>query len=495
MNIEAMIKSYNDQTLAAFSNNGNNGNMLYKSEGLGSGVSPANMVHLPYATGGIFADCALEQPVLNLLIQPIYSLANIIPVVPDNNDKTKWAFLSDLTPATGSYPTTPCDDSPVVGDIAAAYAEFYPGRVSYKTKTMELDQLIRRAHQGIAEDLYFVGSTRGVSALNTISPSQASDRDFVARGAIRRALANLMRQMQIDLLHQLWSGDPTDAAVNTVGGGRKEFWGLNALIANDYGSKTFVTGTNKTLLNSYVLDFEDEKIGGGEGIYAFLQQLEDTLYQRAAMMGLLPTQWAWVMHPITWSELIKWLPCEMLTDSCGVPAPGNSLTGAGVSINVSGDNGMGIQALRQQLMNNMALTVNGRTHTVILDSGVPIVQGDDGEDPPAAIAEYTSSIYLIPLNVAGENVLEWRHRNYRSFEEILAPIPQSADVGLRGWTDGGRYHLIVERRKRCFEIDVKIEPSLVFRAPHLAGRIDNIVAAPKGFRPNFNFAAQLPHNQ
>lgn len=485
--MEEIIKSYSDQTAAAFGGNGQN---LYKSEGLGSHVTPASLVHLPYATGGIFADCALEAPVMNLLIQPLYSLANLIPVTPDNNDKIKYGYLSAISAASGDYPAAPCDPSPVVGDIDANYAEYSPGRVSYRTKTMELDQLIRRAHAGIREDLYLVGNVRGVSAVPTAQ--QMRDEDFVKRGAVRRQLAILMRQFQIDLVHQLWSGDPSDNAVNTAGGGRKEFWGLNALIANDYASKSFVTGTagTKGLLNSYVLDFEDANIGGNTGIFGYLQDLEDVVYQRAAMMGLLPTEWVWVMHPITWSELVKWLPCEMLTDSCYVGA-----NGAGVSVNVSGDNGMGIQALRQQLMNSMSLTLNGRTHRVILDSGVPVVQGDDGGSPAAPIAEYTSSIYFVPLNVAGETVLEWRHRDYRSFEQILQEIPSGADVGLRGWTDSGRFHLIVERRMRCFEIDAKIEPGLVFRAPHLAGRIDNVVAAPAGFRPRFDYEANMPHNQ
>lgn len=490
MNLEQMVESYMEQTNAAF------GRQSKLNKALGDNVTPASLVSLPYATGGIFADCSLEMAIMNLLIQPIYSMANLVPVMPDNNDKIKFGYLSAISNASGNYPTAPCDPSPVVGDIDAAYAEFSPGRMSYRTKTMELDQLIRRAHAGIREDLYLVGKVRGVSAIPTME--QLADRDFVKRAAVRRQLQLVMRQMQLDFIHQFWSGDPTDNAVNTSGGGRKEFWGLNNLIANDYGSKAFITGNNKTLLNSYVLDFQENAqngvVGGGYGIYEYLQQMEDYVYQKAAMTGLLPTEWSWVMHPILWSELVKWLPCEMLTDSCGVPAVGNSLAGAGVNVNVSGDNGMGIQALRQQLNQSMSLTVNGRTHNVILDSGIPVTQGDDGGSPATPIAEYTSSIYFVPTNVAGETVLEWRHRDYTSFEQVLSPIPSSADVGLRGWTDGGRFHAIVERAMRCFEIDVKTEFGLVFRAPHLAARLDNVVAVPKGLKPRFDVEAALPHN-
>lgn len=489
--INSIIEEYAAQTNAAFGRE----SRLVKAA-LGANVDPTAQVSLPYATSGIFADCSLEASVMNLLIQPIYSMANLIPVMPNNNDQIKYAFLSTLSNASGAYPDYACDPSPVVGDINAAYAAYAPGRISYRTKTMELDQLIRKAHQGVREDFYLVGNVRGVSAVPTMQ--QLADRDFVKRAAIRRQMQIVMRQMQIDLIHQFWSGDPSDVAVNTTNGGRAEFWGLDNLIADDYASKSFITGTNKALLNSYILDFQESAqngvIGGGVGIYEYLQQMEDVVYQRAAMMGLLPTNWVWAMHPITWSELIKWLPCEMLTDSCGVPAPGNSLAGAGVNINVSGDNGMGIQALRQQLNASMSLTVNGRTHSVVLDAGVPVVQGDDGGDPAALIPEYASSIYLIPTNVAGETVLEWNHKDYRAFEQVLSPIPGTEDVGLRGWTDGGRFHSIVERQMRCFEIDTKAEFGLVFRAPHLAARLDNVLAVPKGFRPRFDIDAALAHN-
>jgi hypothetical protein len=483
MNINSLIKSYMDQTVQAFKQaDPHYANYVYprsyipemKEKGLGDNVAGENEMSVLYETGGLFANCDTEAPVMNTLIQPQFTMANLIPVTPTNNDKVKYSFLTDVTEADDTYPDAPCDASPVVGDInGAAWVEFYPGRISYRTKTGELDYLIRRAHSGIREDLYFIGSIRGVSAIPTAN--QLRDPDLVKRGAVRRSMMFLMRAMQRDLSNLFWSGDPTNVSTNTTNGGRKEFWGLNALIADDYGTKTFVTGTNKTKLNSFLLDFEDNTIGGGTSILSYMQEAEDQIFQRASYMGLLPYKMVIAMHPIVWSEVVKYLPCEMLTDTCVSPtAPIQS--DAGVMVTVNGDNGLGMQALRQQLAQGRQLTLNGRVYDVVLDHYIPISK--DATDP-----EYTSSIYFIPLTVAGETVLEWTHRDYRSFETELTLIPGAVDAGLRGWTDGGRYHLIVERAMRCFEVDTKIEPGLVFRAPHLAARIDNVIARPMTAKP------------
>lgn len=477
--LEMMVEKYRQQTLFAFKDANPNqiGIAALKSyekefntkDGLGEPIPHTNQTELLYNTGGLFADCCLESPILNTLIQPIYAMANLIPVRATIQERTRYGFLTEISDPGTNYPDEPCDDPPVVGDLSGAcFADFAPGRISWKTNTMEVDALIRNACRGITDNLYFVGSIRGVSAVPT--SAMLNDRDVVKRAAVRRQIGFLGRQLQRDILRQFWSGDPTNVANNTPGGGRREFWGLNNMIRDDYGTPAvpWVTGTNCSNLNSDVKDFGNNCIGGAVGLYRYMQELEDTIYQRAMYQGLLPTQWVWVMHPILWAEIVKTLPCEMLTYSCVNP---------GITVNVGGDNGLGMVALQQELRNSMRITVNGRSYPVILDQAMPIVTN------PGPTPSYTSSIYFIPLNVAGEEVLYFQHMDYTQFGEQLAPIPGSADVGLHGWTDGGRFHFLVERSRWCFEILAKTELALVFRAPWLAGRIDNINACPLQSKP------------
>src|SRR5688572_12571325 len=60
---------------------------LTTKDGLGEAVAHTNQVALLYNTGGLFADCCLEASVLNTTLNPIYSLANIIPVRRTSTEK------------------------------------------------------------------------------------------------------------------------------------------------------------------------------------------------------------------------------------------------------------------------------------------------------------------------------------------------------------------------------------------------------------------------
>jgi hypothetical protein len=332
---------------------------------------------------------------------------------------------------------------------------------------MELDALIQKAHRGVHEDLYVVGDLRGVSV--TPTREQLQSREFIQASAIRRQMHLIGRRFDRTLSQRLWDGNPTDPAQNGAGGGWAAFWGLTYQVADDYGdplAKPYVSGTNCAQLNSDVKDFASACIGGSTSIYEYMREMEDTLYNRATLMGLDPVQWVWVMQPTVWSELIKILPCEMLAEGC---ASGN------VNLN-DGGSGMFNLAMREQLRRSQTLDTNGRSHRVILDHAIPYTSGTANNRP-----YYESSIFLLPLVVAGERVLEWRYMDYTQFESVLAPV--GGQERMDGWTDGGRVHWIIDRVRRCFQLDAKIEPGLVLRAPHLAGRIDNVRACPLQAKP------------
>ena len=469
MNFDELIKGYKQQTRAMYAPVAVQEVLKHDATNL------VNQAQLLYADGGLFADCDLEAAVFNTVLTPYRSIANMIPVRPSNFQKSTWAFITDLGDVpVGAFPVNPCDPSPTPGDMTSCTMECEKGRISYQTKTMELDALIQRAHRGVQDDLFFLGSLRGVPNLLGITELQNSS--IVAQGAVRRQMQLVGKLLQRDVIRQVWSGDPTDAALNTANGGRKEFWGLLNLIANDYvsGVKPGVNGTNCDRLNSDLKDFANACIGSGTALFPIIQELEDTLFNRAALMGYSNVDWRIVMHPVMWSELVKHLPCEILSDSCVAPttAPAGG-TLAPIHI-VSND--MGQVALRQEMQRSMTLTINGRLYPVILDDGLPLAS--DGLTPPT----YTGSIFFIPFAVDGEQTLFWEHADYSAFTQELAPIPGTRGDML-GWSDGGRLHSVVSMTKRCFEIDTKMELCLIFKAPQLAGRIDNIDVCPLQAKP------------
>ncbi len=476
---QALMESYNQQALQTFTGKTVNkfqlpgGGYSGADDFLTKAVADTNQAQLLYSAGGFFVDCCLEAPVINATLQPIYALANMIPVFPTSNRKTSFGFLTSITDPTGAYPNAPCDDDPEVGDINFCKAELEVGRSSIQTKTIELDALIEKACMGVREDFYLIGNVRGVSAWP--NQNQLADRDFVKRMAVRRQMSLAGRALQRDLLRQFWAGDPTNGAQNTPGGGRKEFYGLLKLIADDYGTpaKPWVTGTNCSALNSDIKTMTS-CVGSGvyPGVYTYMQAVEQNRYNLAAYSGLLPTTWVWVMNPIIWNELIKYLPCEMLSDSCVSTSQANN---KGVQVF---SNGMEQTFLRNQLQTNMQITVNGRTYDVILDSSLPVVQGGTPLAPT-----YTGDIFFLPLTVAGEPVLYWQYKDYRTLDQQLSAVPGSM-TDFRGWSDDGKYHSVIEYMRRCFVISTKLEANLIMKAPHLAGRIQSVCVSPIQLMPN-----------
>lgn len=488
MDMNGMLDAYSRQGMAVFAQGGNT-NSLYNwsvpqqlSEGtVQKAVGSENAASLFYSGSGFFVDCSLDASIINTTLNPIYSMANMIPVLPTSDRKVAFGYLTSISANTGDYPDYVCDDSPTVGDPSFCRAEYEIGRISYQTKTLELDSLIEKAHRGVREDFYLLGNVRGVSAIATMA--QLRDRDFVQRSAVRRQLTLVGRAFQHDVINQFWNGDPTSGVTNTTNGGRKEFWGLNSLIANDYGSKSFVTGSTCTKLNSYVDTFTGIVGDGTANLYSRLQHMENYLYQRAALQGLLPVESAIVMHPITWSEVVKYLPCEMMGDSCVRPGYDPTVE-SGNQIMVSANDGMSQVYLRTQMMNTMTMTLNGRTYPVILDHGITVDETVYDAGPPVVPLTYTAPIYMVPMRVAGEPTLYWRHKDYTLLEDQLSPIPGS-QTDMRGWSDSGRYHFIIEHSRRCFLVDGKTELGLVFKAPQLAGRIDDVAVSPLGAQENW----------
>ena len=456
------LKEYRKQTAVHMS-----GNNPYVQNKDIPGLAAQNEAQLFYTTGGIFADCELQPPIMNVTIQPVNTLANMIPVMFDNSQVMKFGYITEISEGDTDFPETPCDDEPTPGDVAACYATCEHGRYSAGTKTLELDAIIRKAHRGVRDDLYLLGSVRGVSAI--ASAAQINDQDFVKRAVVRRQISLVGRKLQRSLAKAFWVGDPTDPAQNSGGGGRKAFMGLDLQIANDYGAgHPGVTGTNCVALNSDIKNFPHCVNGAdssGRNIYDYLKALEFTLWNRANGMGLLPVVTAIVMRSEMWYALLQVLPCQIMGTGCGGVNP---VTGQGVTV-VSNDGSTAI--MRDNMAQSMSLSLNGRNYSVVIDDFIPTV----------AIAtpggfEYTSTIYFVPLTVAGESVLRWVLVDYNEISPALAGLPGDFAQQVGGHSDGGRFHWALTWLKRCFNVSVKIEPCLHLLAPQLAGRIDNVRA-------------------
>jgi hypothetical protein len=425
--------------------------------------------HRPLYEDAFFQDCTLNAAFMNLLIQPRNTIVNMIPVRPNNFLEQKFGFLTFMEVTDVGVEdagTTACDPCLMVdGDEDFCTISFPYGRYCRRTKTLETNELIRRFCARQYDDFYFEGDVRGVPAFNPPFWNAQVDRQYISQSAVRRQLWRIGRSFQLWMMKTVWTGDPA----NNVGDQYKEFYGLLRLITDDYDTNDLpITAkdmrTRCSALNSDIKDFEGDCVGGGgKSLFEYLEELEFTLYTRAMNTGNLPVQWGIFMPSMHWNEITKHLPCEMATAGCGLPA---NAAGVDRSIALNQGNDLFLLSMREQMRNSMSITLNGRTYPVYLEDALPYTFD-------SAEMSYTGDIFFIPFRAGGREVLYWEHIDYSAIDQELAPIPGS-QTDVLGWTDGGRYHHVISAERWCFEVQTKMEVRLVFLAPFLAGRIQNV---------------------
>lgn len=450
-----------------------------------------NQMQRYFAQGGIFAnDPNIEAPVFNLVIQPRYTLASIIPAIPSNYQNIEFAFLAgydDSTVTEEDIEGGVCEDCPPVGNDVRIKMSYNLGRLCFSARTGELDAIIRMANRSAAETmqrLFFVGDVRGMTGPMPISESMEQQRDIIKAGVVRREQQKIARQFERHYARLLWVGDTDEVLQNTNPSSQSEddkwrsFNGLDILVNDDYDNATIhpnITGTNaqKQLLNSLVYDWTDLDTSAGDAIlgytaiYSLLEQMAATLDSRAKRLGYSSVDSVIVMRKYMWDQLTNYLPMEMASLRTKV------FTNPEVTFNLNdGAVAMTNLTIRERLIAERSITLNGVSYPVIVDDFITRTVGtaDIGEDEIDVIS---SDIYFLPLRVDNIPVLYWRHADYRDLDTALRSIPSGLEQ-LHGWHDAGRFLTTLRHDGFCFNMTTKAEFGLELIAPQLAGRIKNV---------------------
>lgn len=416
-------------------------------------VNTATLLTQP---GGIFSVAGIENDVISTHIAP-EGIGSILPAFPSAIDDPRFGLLTGFTATTGSEPTAPCDDAPAGfmkgGTLTSAF-----GRVQRQTQTIEIDKILHQ-QRGANTDLRLMGQLLGMDP--NISPSNLSQND-VLNMVVNAEMVGVGVQMERKLSTMIWTGTPSN---NTAGGGYKEFPGLDNQIAT--GQVDAETGTAITAADSDIKDFGYTAVDGtAKDIVEYVSMLEYYLRDTARRTGMLPTTWAVAMRPELWFELSAVWPCRYLSHRCSTDTNSNPI--------VINDN-VNVQ-MRDAMREGMYLDVNGRRYPVIVDDGINEQTNiNDGSVPAGS---YASSLYFVPLRVRGNfPVTYWQYIDYRGIQAQLGAMgPGVRNVPF--WTDNGRFLWVYRDNGYCFDLQAKIEPRIVLRAPQLAGKIQNILYTP-----------------
>lgn len=406
--------------------------------------------------GGMFAVTGLESDVISLNVSP-RGLGAALPAFPATIDDPRYGFLTGFSDDIGAEAEGPCDDAPrgymKSGTLTAQF-----GRLARGTETIEIDKLLHQ-QRGVNTDLRLLNAVLGGDAgLDIGNMNQTDLLNLVVKAEMVGVGVRFERLMS----RLLWSGA---IANNTAGGGYKEFPGLDSQIAT--GQVDAETNVAMNSADSLIYDFGNNEVDSESiDIVEYVSMMEFYLRTLADKTNMSPVTWGLVMRPELFFELSAIWPCRYLTHRCSTLAGDNPIV-------INDNNNV---MMRDAMRNGNYMEINGRRYPVILDDG--IYERNNANTAGIPAGSYASSIYFVPLRVRGSfPVLYWEYIDYRRVQAQLAPM----GAGLRNvpfWTDNGRYLWVYRENGFCFDLQAKIEPRVVLRTPHLAGKIQGVRYTP-----------------
>jgi len=408
--------------------------------------------NLPYGPNGIFGLCGTDQQVISAHVTP-RGLDPFLMVKPTVEVNPLFANFTGIQADGDDEPSTGCTNCPG-GLMKSCYTTATTGRICRESQTIEINDVMKRTNRGQFDDLVLLGDMLGPSNFQAVPESTdvlqtATEAQMAVVGVLhQRALAKM-----------LWQGNPA----NNVGTGYMEFPGLDMLI--NTGKVDAQTGVACPSMDSDVKNFNYNMVDSNAvDIVLYLSWLEYYCYHNADRMGLAPARWVVCMRPELWEELSAIWPCRYLTNRC--------TTSTGTNPMVINDD---VNAkYRDAMREGMFIDINGRRYDVVVDDG--IYESNSTNDANLNPGQFASDIYFVPLTILNRvPVTYWEHIDFRAATGDNAFLRGN---NLWWWSDDGRFFWVVEQQSYCFLLRAKVEPRLVLRAPHLAGRLQNVAYEP-----------------
>jgi len=422
-------------------------------------VGPSGTPQGPMYTGpgGIFGVMGLERDVLSTRIQP-RGLAGALPARATNVMYPRFPYVTGFVKGTGSNPKGVCDDGPVAGAAKACIQTADFGRYTQMTRELEINRVGQQINRGEFQDL----TIENDPLLNDqgIIPGVPKNPALAREVLMRFTEVGIAFQNQ--LMPQLWLANPanTDPA-----GGYAEFPGLDILIGTT--KIDAVTGLPCPSLASDVKDFNYGTVDDdGPKLINYLVYMTRYIKWNAERMNMLPCTWSIVMRPGLFYEITAIWPCNYLTYRCNI-----NLQNSGVMGQFDAKDAID---MRDNMRKGLYLTIDGENWPVVLDDGIPEDTSTNNASVPGGC--FASDIYVVPRTYLGNKIA-----TFWEFYDYTAAVQAAADgqLGDEYWTDSGRF---LWHKKPpvnwCVQWIAKIEPRVVLRTPHLAGRLNNIVYCP-----------------
>lgn len=409
-----------------------------KASGTPSGTAPI------YGSGGLFGRCDAPATLINAMVGPI----GIEKVLTWTGTDTEREFVDTLTDIveSGSEQSTSCGDCVRVTNRACA--QFYCfGRFCRQTEEMAFDQIGLRATSSVPKRTIFGSITDAAGNVLIGSGEQISDAFYLQARSAGYALRYKNSVM-------IWNGNPGNNS-----GSYQEYSGLQSIV--NTGKYDAYTMALCDAIDSFLMNFayQNPASAGTYAIQNWFRRMVGQFMRRAggANMDWNTATMYIVMSEDVWDCVARAYACQGL-DLCSTGGT------TGLEISSSAD-----QALTryETYQANMELPVYGRMYPVVLDSQIPQATGQANG--------VCDDIYFLTTEINGETML---HGEYQDFNKTYGRVRNelismfgSDDIAI---TDGGRYALVRDNSRGCFDLQIYTKPRLVSLTPWLLGRIQNV---------------------
>jgi hypothetical protein len=425
----------------------NMGQKAYQPYGLGykAGGTPSETAYL-YESGGLFGRCDGPSTLINAMVGPI-GVEKILTWIGTDTEREFVDALKSIE-ESGTEQSTACGDCVKVG--LKACAQFYCfGRFCRQTDELQFDRIGLKAHSNIPVKTLFGSITDAAGNVLVGSGETISDAFYLQSRAVGYAL-----RLKNSTL--LWSGNPANNA-----GAYQEYMGFDLII--NTGKYDAYTMLDCDSIDSFLMNFgyNNPQSAGTYAIQNWFRRMILQFMRRAEGAGMAwdTAQHYIVMTPNMWDGVAKAYACSGL-DLC-----------AGVStsriMNQSADQA---RDRYEEYLSRLALPVYGRWYPVILDSQISETTGQANG--------VCSDIYFITTEINGEAMTYGEYqdfnRTYGRVRQEMQALFGSDDIAI---TDNGRYALIRDNERGCFDVQAYTKPRVVAVAPWLLGRIQNVCSS------------------
>jgi len=438
---------------------------LIKSGAIGK-ASGTPVSTYAYSEGGLFGSCKQDPVLINALVSPMGYEAKLQfqGTETENPIVQSLSYIGSTTYAQASS----CADCGKPEIKRCAQTACF-GRICQQTDEVLFDELGVMANNNVNQ-LSLYGNITDPAGNVLVRQGEPVTNMFTLHSMA--AAYNLRRRIG----QLLWSGNPASNA-----GGYAEFPGFDLLI--NTGKSDALTGISCDALDSVVESYGNAVVGaaGSASIVAAVSGLVRSIAYRIDRAGfsLEGSVIDIVMHPTLWDCVADAWACEYGLQCTSAPS------------GTMQNDALAVSALRDQFIEGMYLTIDGRRYPVTLDNGITVTNRPYGNE-----TKRCSTIYVITRSIPGGppvpdspgggivtygeyqdmqatagDVMQW-------FERMFGARPVSV-------TDGGRFAVApTTHGGYCFDARVLSKPRIRMLMPWTSGRLTNVCCVPVGTYPD-----------